>query len=99
MAHDMKNGFAPACDHAVKIILKGIEYVSGGFILTPSEIKQLLGIRSNYATWHLHRKVSVLQKELARHDLTVEINAVQGMSVTLSRYPREEYHAISLWGN
>lgn len=99
MAHDTKNGSTPACDRAVKIILKGIEYVSGGFILTPSEVKDLLGIRSNYSSWHLHRKVSALQKELVRHDLTVEINAVQGISVTLSRYPREEYHAISLWVN
>lgn len=97
MAHDMKNDSKPACDHAVRIILKGIEYVSGGFILTPSQVKELLGIRPNAATWHLHRKVSALQKELARHDLTVEINAVQGISVTLSRYPREEYHAISRW--
>lgn len=66
------------CDHAVSVILKGFEHMCGGFILTPCEVTNLLGIKKTTQRWHLHPKVGKMQRELAQHCIGVEVNASQG---------------------
>ena len=85
-------------DHAVAIILKGFEYMCGGFILTPCEVTNLLGIMSSPHYWHLDPKVNVLQQELGRYFIDVEVNSQEGMSFHRKRsdHPRYRHNHVML---
>jgi hypothetical protein len=97
MKADMHTRSIESCELAVDIILKGMAYVNSGFILSPCEIKGLLGIKPAYPTWHLHRKVGVLVKILKHHELQIDISPASGISVTQIKPSRDAFKAISTW--
>jgi hypothetical protein len=80
-ADNEKPRSSKGCEHALDIILRAMEYMAAGFILPPCEVKNMLGIRKNNASWYLHREVGKLKKALARHAIETEVSPVHGIAV------------------
>lgn len=93
----MRTRASDRCELATDLILKGLFYVNSGFILSPCEVRGLLGIKPTYPAWHQHRTVGVLVKMLSRHDLQVEVSPASGLTVTQIKASRNTYQPITAW--
>lgn len=58
---------------------------------SPSEARSLLGLAKDERAWHLHERVCMLKKELARRYVAMEVNPIQGITVQLYRVPLQPY--------
>jgi len=76
---------------AAAAILELLKYQCQGFILPPSEARSLLGLAKDERAWHLHERVCMLKKELARRYVAMEVNPIQGITVQLYRVPLQPY--------
>lgn len=76
---------------AAASILELLKYQCQGFILPPSEVRSLLGLAKDDGAWHLHERVTLLKKELARRYVAMEVNPIQGITVQLYRVPLQSY--------
>ena len=97
MKADMRTRAIGRCELATDFILKGLSYVNSGFILSPCEVRGLLGIKPTYSAWHEHRTVGVLVKMLSRHALQVEVSPASGLTITQMKATRNTYQPISAW--
>jgi|GEM_PF-2471794 len=97
MKADIRTRAIDRCELATDFILKGLSYVNSGFILSPCEVRGLLGIKPTYSAWHQHRTVGVLVKMLSHHDLQVEVSPASGLTVTQIKATRNTYLPISSW--
>ena len=79
MSSKQANKDFPICDQAVAFILKGLEYMCGGFMLAPSEVINLLQIQGDTREWYLDPKVYALKKALAKLYIIVDISNHNGM--------------------
>lgn len=75
------------CMKAACFIVEMLKYQCQGFILPPSEAKHLLGISPTDRAWHLHERIEMLRRELARRYVAMEVNPIQGIMVQLYRLP------------
>ncbi len=99
MKQDTRIRTSAKCELATDVILKGLSYVNSGFILSPCEIRDMLGIRPSYTSWHQHPKVSTLVKMLNRHELQVEVSPASGLTVTQVKAAHNDYQPITVWVN
>jgi len=76
---------------ATATILELLKYQCQGFILPPAEARSLLGLAKDDRSWHLHERVCMLKKELARRYVAMEVNPIRGITVQLYRVPLESY--------
>ena len=97
MKADTHNRTIDKCELATDLILKGLSYVNSGFILSPCEVRDLLGIKPTHPAWHQHRTVGMLLKMLGRHELQVEVSPSSGLTVTQTRACRNEFQPITIW--
>jgi len=97
MKADMRTRCNDKCELATDVILKSLSYVNSGFILSPCDIKDMLGIKPSYPAWHQHRKVDMLVRMLSRHDLQVEVSPTSGLTVTQPKATRDTYQPITTW--
>jgi len=97
MKADARTRATKRCEQATDFILKGLSYVNVGFILSPCEVRGLLGIKPTHPAWHVHRSVDVLVKMLSRRDLRVEVSPISGLTVTQTKAVRNAYQPISAW--
>ena len=97
MKADMRTRTIDKCELASDVILKGLSYVNSGFILSPGEIRDMLGIKPTHPAWHQHRKVGVLVRMLSRHELQVEVSPASGLTVTQIKTTRNTYQPINTW--
>jgi len=97
MKADMRTRSNDKCELATDVILKGLSYVNSGFILSPCDIRDMLGIKPTYHAWHQHRKVGMLIRMLSRHDLQVTVSPASGLTVTQVKATRNTYQPITAW--
>lgn len=76
---------------AAAAILELLKYQCQGFILPPPEVRSILGLARDDRAWHLHERVTLLKRELARRYVAMEVNPVQGITVQLYRVPLQSY--------
>jgi len=76
---------------AAASILELLKHQCQGFILPPSEVRSLLGLAKDDKSWHLHERVGLLKKELARRYVAMEVNPIQGITVQIYRVPLQSY--------
>ena len=76
---------------AAVAILDLLKHQCQGFILPPQEVRNLLGLARDDRAWHLHERVALLRKELARCYVAMEVNPIQGITVQLYRVPLQTY--------
>jgi hypothetical protein len=79
------------CKRAAASIIELLKYQCQGFILPPTEVKNLLGLAKDDRSWHLNESISRLKKELARRFVAMEVNPIQGITVQLYRVPSQSY--------
>ena len=79
------------CQQAATTILDLLKYQCQGFILPPSEVKNLLGLPKEDRSWYMNEKVVKLRKDLAKRFVAIQINPIQGMTVMLYRVPQQTY--------
>jgi len=84
------------CQQAVNAIIELLKLQCQGFILPPSEVKNLLGLPKEDNSWHLNEHVARLRKELARRYVAMEVNPIRGITVMLYRVPLQSYVLCSL---
>jgi hypothetical protein len=79
------------CKRAAASIMELLKFQCQGFILPPTEVKNLLGLAKDDKTWHLNEGIGRLKKELARRFVAMEVNPIQGITVQLYRVPLQSY--------
>jgi hypothetical protein len=79
------------CKKAAASIIELLKFQCQGFILPPTEVRNLLGLAKDDRTWHLNEGISRLKKELARRFVAMEVNPIQGITVQLYRVPLQTY--------
>jgi hypothetical protein len=84
------------CQQAVNAIIELLKLQCQGFILPPSEVKNLLGLPKEDKLWHLNEHVAKLRKELARRYVAMEVNPIQGITVMLYRVTFQSFTPYSL---
>lgn len=85
------NESAGRCKKAAASIMEILKYQCQGFVLPPSEARSLLGLAKDDRAWHLHERITLLKKELARRYVAMEVNPIQGITVQLYRVPLQSY--------
>lgn len=76
---------------AAASILELLKFQCQGFILPPAEVRSLLGLAKDDKAWHLHERITLLKRELARRYVAMEVNPIQGITVQLYRVPLQSY--------
>lgn len=79
------------CKSAAASIMELLKYQCQGFILPPTEVKNLLGLAKDDKTWYLNERIGRMKKELARRFVAMEVNPIQGITVQLYRGPLQSY--------
>jgi hypothetical protein len=79
------------CQQAATTILDLLKYQCQGFILPPSEVKNLLGLPKEDRSWYLNDKVLKLRKDLAKQFVAIQVSPIQGITVMLYRVPQQAY--------
>jgi len=79
------------CKSAAASIIELLKYQCQGFILPPTEVKNLLGLSKDDKSWHLNDSIGRLKKELARLFVAMEVNPIRGITVQLYRVPLQSY--------
>jgi len=79
------------CQHAVAAIIELLKFQCQGFILPPSEVKNLLNLPKEDKSWYLHELVAKLRKELAKRYVAMEVSPIHGITVMLYRVPLQSY--------
>jgi hypothetical protein len=79
------------CKSAAASIMELLKFQCQGFILPPTEVKNLLGLAKDDKTWYFNERIGRLKKELARRFVAMEVNPVQGITVQLYRVPLQSY--------
>ncbi len=69
------------CRSAAASIMELLKFQCQGFILPPTEVKNLLGLDKDDRTWHLNESIGRLKKELARRFVAMEVNPIQGTAL------------------
>jgi len=82
---------AKRCKSAAASIMELLKFQCQGFILPPTEVRNLLGLAKDDRTWYLNEKIGRLKKELARRFVAMEVNPIQGITVQLYRGPLQSY--------
>ncbi len=68
-----------------------LKFQCQGFILPPTEVRNLLGLVKDDRAWYLNESIGLLKKELARRFVAMEVNPIQGITVQLYRVPLQSY--------
>ncbi len=79
------------CKSAAASIMELLKFQCQGFILPPTEVKNLLGLAKDDMAWHLNEGIGRLKKELARRFVAMEVNPILGITVQLYRVPLQSY--------
>jgi len=95
MVKDIETGNNMQCMHAARTILDLIRNECQGFILPPSEVKNLLGIERHEMTWYLNKRLKRLKKILANNFIAMEISPEKGVCIVLYQTPAHTCVALS----